>query len=90
MRCELCNAAGKKVWSAAAKIDWSFRKDYYRAELTGRLRRVQPWSSEAPALYSLTTELYTASGELLDCRRRRWASAGWKWSGATCGSTASG
>ncbi|MGN1366577.1 MAG: glycoside hydrolase family 2 TIM barrel-domain containing protein [Victivallis vadensis] len=71
VRCELCNAAGKKVWSAAAKIDWSFRKDYYRAELTGRLRRVQPWSSEAPTLYSLTTELYTASGELLDCRRAK-------------------
>ncbi len=71
VHCELVNAAGKKVWSKTKKIGWSFRKDYYRAELAGKLRKVQPWSSESPTLYSLTTTLYSAAGELLDCRRAK-------------------
>ncbi len=69
--CELRDTMGNPFWSAEKWIDWSFRKDYYRGEFTGKLGNVKPWSSETPNLYQLTTELYAKSGELLDVRRAK-------------------
>ncbi len=71
VRCELQNGSGKKIWSSSQTVAWRFSKDFYRAELHGKLRKIQPWSSESPTLYTLTTTLYSASGELLDCRRAK-------------------
>ena len=67
----LCTADGKEVWKDDTVVSHKFRRSGYRSEQTARLPNVKAWSSEEPNLYLLTVELFSAKGELLDCRVKR-------------------
>ncbi len=62
---------GRTVWKNDTVINSKFRLSGYRSEQTARIPKVKAWSSEEPNLYLLTVELFSAKGELLDCRVKR-------------------
>jgi beta-galactosidase len=70
---ELFDAAGNPVplSSSSVAIRHSYRKDYYEGEIQANVRKINLWSPERPALYTLIVTLKNPEGrarEHVSCR----------------------
>ncbi len=64
----LFDSNGAQVSAQTDVISWSYRISGYSSDVRERLAGVQPWSHEAPSLYTLAVSLRDADGTLVDVR----------------------
>lgn len=67
----LYDSAGKKICEDKTAVSCCFRESLYRIDRSIPLKKVQPWSSEKPVLYTLVSVLADSDGNPLDRREKR-------------------